>query len=36
LFDRVGFSSPLLMEGALHFLVLMIALWLLRRGGARG
>jgi MFS family permease len=36
LFDRVGFSSPLLMEGALHFLVLMIALWLLRGGGARG
>lgn len=36
LFDRVGFSSPLLMEGALHFLVLMIALWMLRRGGGRG
>lgn len=36
LFDKVGFSSPLIMEGVLHFIVLMIALWLLRRDGAKG
>ena len=35
LFDKVGFSSPLVMEGVLHFIVLAVALWLLRGGGAR-
>ena len=34
LFDKVGFSSPLVMEGVLHFIVLVIALWMLRTGGA--
>jgi MFS family permease len=31
LFDKVGFSSPLLMEGVLHALVLIIAIALLRK-----
>jgi len=29
LFDHVGFSSPLVMEGALHFIVLVISVWVL-------
>jgi MFS family permease len=32
LFDKVGFSSPLVMEGALHFIVLVISIWVLRPG----
>ncbi len=35
LFDKVGFSSPLLMEGGLHALVLGISIWVLRPKGWR-
>ncbi|HVU00046.1 MAG TPA: MFS transporter [Acidobacteriaceae bacterium] len=32
LFDRIGFSSPMLMEGALHLMVLITAIVILRMG----
>lgn len=35
LFDKVGFSSPLVMEGVLHLIVLAIAIWVLRPNGSR-
>jgi MFS family permease len=34
LFDKAGFSSPMLMEGVFHLLVLLIAIWMLRKGAA--
>lgn len=35
LFDKVGFSSPMLMEGVFHLLVLIISIWILQRDRPR-
>jgi MFS family permease len=34
LFDKLGYSAPFMMEAALHLLVLVIAVIILRKGGA--
>ena len=36
LFYKVGFNSPLLMEGVFHLVVLLISIWLLRKNVALG